>query len=113
MGLQVPQRAAHHGVRDRRSDRAGYEAARVDAQVELGAGALAAEVDEAPLAREVAEVPAEVLAAEPPRRLVDLAELVADPLDLRVDLVRHDRAAALLVALEHLDRADGPLPVRH
>src|SRR5215208_1192578 len=112
MRLQVAQRAAYHGVRDRRADRAGDDAAGVAAQVQLGAGALPAEVDEAPLAREVPEVPAEVLAAEPVRRLVDLAELVVDPLDLRIDLVLDDRAAPLLVALEHLDRADRPLPVR-
>src|SRR5215207_5962827 len=112
MRLQVAQRAAHHGVRDRRADRPGDEAAGVDAQVQLGGGALPAEVDEAPLAREVPEVPAEVLAAEPVRRLVHLAELVADPLDLGIDLVLDDRAAPLLVALEHLDRADRPLPVR-
>src|SRR5215210_1286603 len=87
MRLQILQGAAHHGVGDRRADRAGHEAAGIDAQVQLGARALAAEVYEAPLAREVPEVAAEVLAAEPARRLVHLAQLVADALDLRVDLV--------------------------
>ena len=68
--------------------------------------------DEAPLAREVAEVTAEVLAAEPLRRVVHLAQRVADALDLRVDLVLDDRAAALLVALEHVDGAHRALPLR-
>src|SRR5215213_3979361 len=111
MRLEIAQRAAHHGVGDGAPQRSGHEAAGVDAQVQLDARAPVALVLEAPLAREVAEVAAEVLAAEPARRLVDLAQPVADLLELGVDLELHDRAAALLVALEHLAVADGALPV--
>src|SRR3954451_8776437 len=111
MRLQIAQRAAHHGVGDGAPDRSGHESTGVDAQVELDPRAPVALVLEAPLAREVAEVPAQVLAPEPARRLVDLSQLVADLLELGVDLELNDRAAALFVAFEHLDVADCALPL--
>src|SRR5215212_2244497 len=92
LSLEVAQRALHHRVGDRAADRAGHEAPRVDAEVELGAGAVVAERQEAPLAREVAEVAAEVLAREPLRLVVDLAQAVADRLHPGVDLVLDDGA---------------------
>src|SRR5829696_5307152 len=112
LSLEVAQRALHHRVGDRAAHGAGHEAPGVDRQVELDAGAIVVRRQEAPLAGEVAEVAAEVLARQPPRLVVDLAQPVADDLDLRVDLVLDDRAAAVLVALEHADRLHRALPRR-
>lgn len=67
---------------------------------------------EAPLAPEVAEVSADVLAGQPARLVVDLAQPVAHRLETRVNLVLHDRAATGLVALEHAHVAHRPLPLR-
>src|SRR4051812_3236162 len=91
--LEVAERAAHHGVRDRGADDARHEAAGIDAQVELGARATVADRLEAPLAGEVAEVAADVLAAHAMRLVVDLAQRVADRPQLCVDDVLHDAAA--------------------
>src|SRR5215218_10634591 len=110
--LQVAQRPFHDRVGDRTPQRTGHEAARIDAQVELDPRARApVDRDEAPLARKVAEVAAGILAAEPLRRVVDLAQPVAHRLHARVDLELDEAAATLLVALEHAHRLDRLLPL--
>src|SRR5215210_2598000 len=83
LSLEVAQRALHHRIGDRAADGAGHEAPGVDRQVELDVGAALAGGVEPPLSGEVAEVAAEVLARQPPRRVIDLAQAVADDLDLR------------------------------
>src|SRR3954452_5780 len=82
LALEIAQRALHHRVRDRSPHRPRDEPAGVDPQVELDAGALVIGRKEAPLAREVPEVPVQVLAREPVRLVVDLAQPVADRPDL-------------------------------
>src|SRR4051812_20572213 len=91
--LQVAERAAHDRVGDERAHRAGDEAARIDAQIELGVRARAPQALEAPLSAEVAEVAAQVLRGEPVRLVVDLAQPVADGAHARVDDVLHHGGA--------------------
>src|SRR4051794_32488906 len=112
MPLQVGERAPHHGVGDHAPQRTGHEAARIDVQVELGPRAPAVEAHEAPLPGELPEVAAEILAGDPVRLLVDLAQAVADALDARVDLELDDAAAAVVVALQDVDAAHRALPLR-